>query len=197
VTDAQPTTTETATATEPSAPPAEAPPASTPEPDSGKTRAQRLAQRQIQPPVEAVKKCRWCGAGRQPRYRRGDHLGFILLRRGELDVHKVRASYVLAESGAYIVEGSGFLVTKTIPKGTRISFWPEGDPEPFTARKPLGYGSGYLARILGGTISHALRGTFSRKGEPLSPRARLALLIGGLLVLAGIVFVWIQRHKGG
>jgi hypothetical protein len=160
-----------------------------------KSEAQQLAEQTTPPASPPTKKCRWCGAGRVPRYKRGDHLGLVLRRDGELDVVRIRERAVFTKTGCYIADGPGFYVHKTIPRHTRLTFWPEGDPEPFTSREPKGYGAVFLARLVGGIRGHALKRIFAGQGVPLSRGGRIALLVAGLLIAAGLAFVWL--HRGG
>lgn len=177
-----------APSTDPAPPPPSAP---------SQTRAQRLAERLGKTPSPPgpvkTRSCLLCGHGRAPRYKRGDHLGVILERRGTLDVHLVRKPIVFAATGAYNVEGAGFYVERTIPRGSILTLWPEGDPEPFTAREPKGYGAAFFARLVGGTVSHAFRGAFDSK-VPLSRNARIAFLIAFLCGAAAVAFWWLRSQ---
>ena len=183
-------------------PPEAQPPAAPPQPSAQPMpqaqpapRPERLAERS---PGPKVRRCVFCGAGRPPRHRRGDHLGIILERHGDLDIHVITEATVQARSGRYNVEGTGFYVARTIPRGSRLTFWPEGDPEPVTAREPKGYGAAFLERLVGGSISNAVLGSFASKHAPLGRAARIGLLVGGLLVAVAFGFLWLQRkHHGG
>jgi hypothetical protein len=112
-----------------------------------------------------------------PRYRKGQTLGWVLLDGGTLDHFAVKSGALQSRpTGDYVVQGTPYYVEKTVPRGTHIFLWPQGDPEPFTARMPLGFGSQWLANFVGGIRAAAkLNALRHGAGLQLSPFVRFLI----------------------
>lgn len=167
--------------------------------DKQPTRAQRLASngQTAVPPAPAPKKT-WTQRMKDrqdSRYKRGDPIGLVFLKRGTLDHFKVKDTVVQRSHGAYIPQGTPFRVPCNIPRGSLIWTWPEGDPEPFTGREPIGYGAKWLQNFIGGIRSYAALAGI-KTGPELGFIGKTLFIVLAVLVVCGGLYWWFTT-KGG
>lgn len=148
-----------------------------------------LAVLAVQPILEAQLR-----RGQGPRYRRGQRIGLVVLKRGGFDHFLVKEALSQRPSGAYCAEGTPLYVEKTIPRHSTVWIWPEGDPEPFTGRDPLGFGAKWLQNFVGGIRSAAALRPFHRTAS-LPGILRLVAFIAAALAIGGLLY-WFLTSNG-
>jgi hypothetical protein len=134
------------------------------------------------------------------RPRKHGYTGLILSKKGDAEIYAMPDGPAIrrpAEKGGglYVKETAArFWVPAPIPAGW-LTIWSEDDPEPFTGRDPIGYGSRILDILTGSHVAHVL-GLGLRGSKELQPWMKWALvaLVGVTVLAFGGYWFWKKYH---
>lgn len=135
------------------------------------------------------------------RPKKHGYTGLILSKKGDGEVYAMPDGPAIQRrpekgGGIYVKETNArFWLAEPIPAGW-LTIWSEDDPEPFTGRDPIGYGSRTLDILTGSHVAHVL-GLGLRGKSELKPWMTWAIVALVVVTLLGFVGYWFWKKYHG
>lgn len=123
------------------------------------------------------------------RIRRGHSTAIVLEIKGDIDVQPIGGHFVPSKTGTYGAQTQArFWLDRDIPSGW-LTVFVEGDAEPVTTRKPVGYSSTTLAYMAGPTIPRFLGADIDDEPDKFRIPGLVKKIVVFLAIALGLGFV--------